>query len=377
MIWEVWVAQPRAGSAALMLVAGVRHLDPQRAVFDAMLAGWTRQQQARLFADATIAAKVAAVRRFAAFAAFANEYPWAWTLSDVEEFWTELRSEGFSHPTLRAYQVRLRLFCDFVTDPAYGWADECLQRFGTHPVQVCTEANSAAHVAEYEGNPKRRPFTRDELQALFDHADAQVGKVVTGGRKGAVAAFRDAAALKVVYGWGLRRREAAMLDLPDWHPNPAAKQLGRFGALHVRYGKAMRGSPPRRRTVLSVFPWAVEAVNQYLESVRPLLAGPKDPAMWPTERGSRLSTRALNDRMATYRTAIGLPEELDLHALRHSYVTHLIEDGFPERFVSEQVGHAYAATTALYTNVSDDFKNRTLAKALGRAFAAPAAQGGA
>ncbi|MDT5029330.1 MAG: hypothetical protein QOE61_5756 [Micromonosporaceae bacterium] len=61
---------------------------------------------------------------------------------------------------------------------------------------------------------------------------------------------------------------------------------------------------------------------------------------------------------------------------RRSYVTHLIEDGFPERFVSEQVGHSYAATTALYTNVSDDFKNRTLAKALGRAFAAPAAQGG-
>lgn len=238
------MAQPRTGSAALTLVAGVRHLDPQRAVFDAMLTGWTRQQQARLLADATIAAKVAAVRRFAAFA---NEYPWAWTLSDVEDFWTELRSEGFSHPTLRAYQARLRLFCDFVTDPAYGWADECLQRFGTHPVQVCTEANSAAHVAEYEGNPKRRPFTREELQALFDYADAQVGKVVTGGRKSVVAAFRDAAALKVVYGWGLRRREAAMLDLSDWHPNPAAQQLGRFGALHVRYGKAMRGSPPRRR----------------------------------------------------------------------------------------------------------------------------------
>lgn len=62
---------------------------------------------------------------------------------------------------------------------------------------------------------------------------------------------------------------------------------------------------------------------------------------------------------------------------RRTYVTHLIEDGYPERFVSEQVGHAYAATTALYTNVSDDFKNRTLAKALARAFTPSAAQGGA
>jgi integrase/recombinase XerC len=370
----VVVAGAVVGSAGLMLVSGVQHLDPQRAVFEAMLAGWTRQQQARLLADQTITAKVQAVRRFAEFT---NDYPWVWTPADAEEFWAELRSAGFGRATLRSYQVRLRLFGDFVTDPRYGWAEECWQRFGAHPVQVCTESNTAAHAAEYEGSPRRRPFTREELQALFDHADAQVGRAVADGRKGAVAAFRDAVALKVVYAWGLRRREAAMLDVTDWYPNPAARELGRFGALHVRYGKAMRGSPPRRRTVLSVFPWAVEAVQQYLESVRPLLAGPKDPVMWPTERGSRLSTRALNDRMASYRAAIGLAEELDLHALRHSYVTHLIEDGLPERFVSEQVGHAYAATTALYTNVSDDFKNRTLTKALGRAFTAPAVGGGA
>jgi integrase/recombinase XerC len=368
------VTQSRVGAAALSLVAGVRYLDPQRAVFDAMLVGWTRQQQARLLRDQTIAAKVAAVRRFAEFT---NDYPWAWTPADVEEFWAELRAQGFSRATLRAYQVRVRLFCDFVTDPVYGWAEECWQRFAAHPVQVCTEANSALHVADYEGSPKRRPFTREELQALFDYADAQVGKAVTDGRKGAVVAFRDAVALKVVYGWGLRRMEAAMLDVTDWHPSPAAAQLGRFGALHVRYGKAMRGSPPRRRTVLTVFPWAVEVVGQYLESVRPLLAGPKDPALWPTERGSRISTRTLNERLATYRAALGLAPELDLHALRHSYVTHLIEDGYPERFVSEQVGHSYAATTALYTNVSDDFKNRTLANALARAFTASATRGGA
>jgi site-specific recombinase XerD len=48
----------------------------------------------------------------------------------------------------------------------------------------------------------------------------------------------------------------------------------------------------------------------------------------------------------------------------HSYVTHLVEFGYPERFVSEQVGHAYASTTAIYTGVSDEFRNRLLAKAL-------------
>jgi integrase/recombinase XerC len=47
------------------------------------------------------------------------------------------------------------------------------------------------------------------------------------------------------------------------------------------------------------------------------------------------------------------------------------------KIIQQQVGHAYAATTALYTNVSDDFKNRTLAKALTRVFTPPVATGGA
>ncbi len=48
----------------------------------------------------------------------------------------------------------------------------------------------------------------------------------------------------------------------------------------------------------------------------------------------------------------------------HCYVTHLIEFGYPERFVQEQVGHAYASTTAIYTGVSDDYRNRLLERAL-------------
>ena len=87
-------------------------------------------------------------------------------------------------------------------------------------------------------------------------------------RKGTLAAFRDAALFKVVYAWGLRRREAVMLDLVDLHRNAQAPQFGSYGALHVRYGKASRGSPPKRRTVLSVHDWAVDALRQYVEEVR-------------------------------------------------------------------------------------------------------------
>jgi len=50
---------------------------------------------------------------------------------------------------------------------------------------------------------------------------------------------------------------------------------------------------------------------------------------------------------ARARAAAGLPGELDLHCLRHSYITHLLEFGYPERFVQDQAGHAHASTTAI------------------------------
>jgi site-specific recombinase XerD len=53
-----------------------------------------------------------------------------------------------------------------------------------------------------------------------------------------------------------------------------------------------------------------------------------------------------------------------LRALRQSYVTHLIEDGFDPLFVQMQVGHRHPSTTAIYTAVNGDYKQRALADAL-------------
>ncbi|MFW1411082.1 site-specific integrase, partial [Vibrio parahaemolyticus] len=71
------------------------------------------------------------------------------------------------------------------------------------------------HVSEYEGDAARRPLTFDEVQALFDAADGLAARILSRRRKGAVQAVRDAALLKCVYAFGLRRREAVMLDLVD------------------------------------------------------------------------------------------------------------------------------------------------------------------
>ncbi len=281
----------------------------------------------------------------------------------------------WAHSTVRSYQGALAVFLEYVCDPRYGWVAECEQRVGARPVQVVGEWNAAVHVADYEGRPGRRALSREELQAFFDAADEWVEHAVESGRKGWLASYRDATLLKVCYAFGLRRREVGMLDVVDFSANPAAPQLGRLGVCQVRYGKAMRGSPPRRRSVLAVMPWAGEALEQYLDAVRPRYgAGSAHPALWLTERGGRISLRQIDDRFAQWRAAAGLPGELSVHCLRHSYISHLIEDGADPLFVQQQVGHSWASTTAVYTHVGADAKNRMLAQALRIAFGAE--QGG-
>jgi site-specific recombinase XerD len=307
-----------AGAASGELVAGVRQLRPEDAMVEAMLRGWRAQQNARGLRAETIEDREQLVRRFLAFT---NELPWQWSPAHIDEWTLTLTAEKQLAPsTIRGYQTSLRLFSEYLTDARYGWAVACEEAFGEFPVPICHEWNTIAHLSEYEGSPEARPLTREELQAFFDYADEQVDRAARAKRKGALAAYRDATLFKVIYGWGLRRTEAARLDLADFGRNPAAGEFGRFGMLHVRYGKAMRGQPPRRRNVLSVMAWAVEAVADYVEHIRPRFGAVDHPALWVTERGGRIKPAEINARFVSYRDALGLSGELSPHSLRHSYV---------------------------------------------------------
>lgn len=357
-----------AGAAHLELVGGVVHLHPEEAMVEAMLSGWRAQQAARGVREDTIAARVRLMRRFGEFT---GEYPWQWRPGDVDEWSLSLTAERHLTPsTIRGYQGSLRQFNDYLCDRRYGWVAACQREFGegAYPVAICHEWNTIAHLNDYEGDPEARLFTRQELQRFFDYADDQVEGAVAAGRKGALAAYRDATLFKVLYGWGLRRTEVSMLDLVDFGRNPAAPEFGGFGMLNVRYGKAKRGQPPRRRNVASVMGWAVEAVVDYVEGVRPRFGYVEHPALWVTERGGRIKPSEINARFVVYRDALALPKVLVPHSMRHSYVTHLTEDGVDRRFIQCQVGHENDTSTAIYTHVSDDFMNTALRRALAPAW---------
>ncbi|MER5354660.1 tyrosine-type recombinase/integrase [Kitasatospora sp. NPDC002551] len=355
------------GSARLELIAGVRLLHPEDAVLEAMLKGWERQQLGgKGLQDKTVGGRRSVVRQFMAFT---DKYPWHWRAADLDEWMAELVSkQNRATSTLRTYQGAVGLFVDYLLNPVYEWVQVCEEHFGTHPVPILHDGNRREHLADYEGDEERRPMTRDECQLLFDHIDERVERAIRRGRKGALTAYRDSTLFKTIYGWGLRASEASGLNVADLYRNAKAPEFGRYGMMHVRKAKGSKGTGPRRRNVASIMPWAVEALEDYVVNIRPRYGFDSHPALWLTERGGRLKPRDIDDRFAIYRKELKLPEELVPHCLRHSYVTHNIEDGVDPKFIQDQVGHLYASTTALYTAVSSDFANTMMRKAIDLAF---------
>lgn len=157
-------------SARSLIASDVGLVRPEEQVLAAMLDGWERQMLARNLSAGTVRNRRAQVR---AFVEHSNEYPWTWMPRHADDWFADLRSvKGCALSTVRNYQVGLRVFGEYVTDPASEWPQVCQERFDAFPTQILNEVNSAAHVADFEGLPTRRAFTPAELEALFAHVDA-------------------------------------------------------------------------------------------------------------------------------------------------------------------------------------------------------------
>lgn len=118
--------------------------------------------------------------------------------------------------------------------------------------------------------------------------------------------------------------------------------------------------------MLCVHRWVPDVLDEWVADIRPRYDPGISDALWPSERTTRIGAHRIGQRFAELRDEIGLPAGIGVHSLRHSYVTHLIEDGWDALFVQQQVGHEYASTTALYTGVSSDYRTHAIRAALDR-----------
>jgi integrase/recombinase XerD len=145
---------------------------------------------------------------------------------------------------------------------------------------------------------------------------------------------RDFALLQVMYASGLRVSEVCGLNVCD------------VDECTVR----VKGKGGKER-VVPIARVAVEAIDQYLLRHR-AVAGDKEPALFLSHRGRRVDRIFVWKRLKFYAKRAGILKDISPHTLRHSFATHLLENGADLRVIQEMLGHASIATTDRYTHVS-------------------------
>lgn len=275
-----------------------------------------------------------------------------------EEFYSHLESgRNYSPRTLRSYRQALSQFRAFL--PGKAWESLTADDFRAYLLDLMKRDRSRAtirlsfaalrsfyhHLSERNliaSNPlklvslpkleKKLPqfLTVPQVTALMEKPTAK--------QKSKQApewmAARDAAILELFYSSGLRLAELASLDVRDFDPiGETVRVMG-------------KGS---RERIVPVGSLALEAISRYRHQAN-VQSGP----LFINKSRKRLGHRSIWLLLKTYVREAGLPATLSPHKLRHSFATHLLDNGADLRSVQSLLGHASLTTTQIYTHVTTE-----------------------
>jgi integrase/recombinase XerD len=275
--------------------------------------------------------------------------------------------KGFSRNTLEAYRNDLNQFKDFVQERLNGsasqsnpWQQVDLSLLNEYIADLrdrkgyrdTTTARKVAAIksffsflalngvvsedpTELLGSPRvgrtlPKFLSPEEVTRLLDEA----------GQAGTPESQRDATILELLYATGLRVSELVSLNVPDID----------FQESYIRcWGKGSR------ERIVYLYPKALAELKSYLDTARIALMGPRkdETALFVNHRGERLTRQWVWNILKTYSKKAGIDERITPHTLRHSFATHLLQNGASLRHVQELLGHSSISTTQVYTHLSN------------------------
>lgn len=244
----------------------------------------------------------------------------------ITGYMTQMKEKGLAAATIARKLAAIKAFYRFMT--AEGYMD-------ANPAEV-VEAGT-------KGIKLPRVLSEDEVVRLLNQPDITTAE-----------GFRDRTMLEVLYATGMRVSELINLTLERVDLN--MKYIIAFG----------KGSKERIVPLGSV---AAEFLQQYLEKVRPKLthAGRNTNIVFLAFGGHELTRQRFWQIIRAYGRKANINKALTPHILRHSFATHLLDNGADLRSVQELLGHSDISTTQIYTHLTNKRLRDIYAKAHPRA----------
>ena len=273
----------------------------------------------------------------------------------VQAFLLHLHNKNFSPHTLLGYEEDLQQFMDFcaarkctrVQDFTLATVRSFLASLAVHKYQRNTTLRKIASLRSFanylteQGQLTNNPFKllpapkREKLLPKFLNTEETNRLIDTAAAQGQFA-IRNRALLELIYSSGLRRSEVTGLKIADVDFfNGVVKVLGK--------GNKQRYVPVTHA--------ALEALRQYLATrINPQ----STDALFLNKNGTPLTGDGLAYIFKTLAIKSNIARKVSPHSLRHSFATHLLNNGCDLRSLQEMLGHKSLLATQVYTHVSLD-----------------------
>ena len=294
-----------------------------------------------------------------------------------------LVEKGFSQNTCDAYRNDLNQFLEFLGrqglgpadgKSAYDWTRVDIDTLNQYIADLrdrkgyrnATTARKVASVKSFFGfmaengiiieDPTESLGTPKVGRALpkFLTEDEITKLLEVSCKPGTNEGHRDAVIMELLYATGLRVGELVSLNVGD--VNTEESYIRCLG----------KGSKER---IVHLYPKALQELMKYMQQARLGLLGSRkqEPALFVNHRGERLTRQWIWSILKNYAQAAGIQSSITPHTLRHSFATHLLQNGASLRHVQELLGHSSISTTQVYTHLTSPYVREEYEKSHPRA----------
>lgn len=236
-------------------------------------------------------------------------------LANVDRFtildWlNSLQNDGKSNNSIVHMVSSLRKFFAYLADD---------QQIKIDPMLKVTTPKKNSHLPQV--------LTATEIEAVLSVPDIST-----------ILGLRNRALLETMYATGFRVSEICNLKLADLHD-----ELG----LITTIGKG------QKQRIVPIGEISLLYISKYFRESRPILLKDREsPYLFVNDHGYRISRQGIFKLVKEIAIKSGINKNISPHTLRHSFATHLLENGADLRIVQELLGHSDISTTQIYTHVS-------------------------